>query len=107
MASKLNRITESEIAVAALRIMDSRPSGEATVHKLKKEIPTYVNLSLEDCEQSETRPNEEVWEQQVRNLRCHSGSEGNIFREGYATSPRRGVYQITPAGKRYLRTAGY
>ncbi|PWT80935.1 MAG: hypothetical protein C5B44_04600 [Acidobacteria bacterium] len=107
MNSKPNRITESKIGIAALRIMASRPSGEATVHRIKKEMPNYVNLTSEDREQSETRPNEEMWEQQVRNLKSHAATEGNIFCEGFADTPRKGVYKITTAGRSHLRGMGY
>jgi hypothetical protein len=47
-----------------------------------REIPKRVNLSFEDLKQSTTRPNEAIWEQQVRNITSHKDSPGNAIFEG-------------------------
>jgi hypothetical protein len=49
---------------------------------LVREIPKRVTLSAEDLAQSTTRPNEAVWEQQVRNITSHKNSPGNAIFEG-------------------------
>ncbi len=93
------RTTEVEISEAVLRILSGRPSGEATIAYIKKKIPSVINLTAGDCEQSVTRPNEELWEQLVRNIVSHKGSEGNYIAEGYLTAPSRGKLRITNAGR--------
>jgi hypothetical protein len=63
-------------------VLKSRTSGQATIKELVAEIPNHIRLSDEDMKQSETRPNEAVWEQQVRNITSHKGSPGNAIFEG-------------------------
>jgi len=101
----MSRITEREVGRAVLRILASCPDGQATVTKLKSELPKYIKLSADDQIGSETRTNEELWEQQVRNLKSHSPTSGNIFHEGYVVQVTRGIWQITDAGKRRLTAA--
>lgn len=97
----MSRITEAEIGEIALRVAATRPKGEASIADLKREIPDYVSLSDEDCAQSTTRPNEEMWEQQIRNLISHRSAEGNIIREGYAEYTDGGI-RITEAGRQRI-----
>ena len=98
-------ITEREVGQAVLRILASCPDGQATVTTLKSELPKYISLLPMIRSASETRTNEELWEQQVRNLRSHSPISGNIFHEGYVVQVTRGIRQITDAGKRRLTAA--
>jgi hypothetical protein len=76
------RITEAEIAEIIVEILQDRPNGEATIAELIDEIPNRVELSHEDLVQSETRPNEPMWPQQVRNITSHKGSPGNAIHDG-------------------------
>ena len=99
------RITEDEVALAVLQILASRPSGRASVRILRSSLPNYLTLSAEDRIDSDTRTNEEIWEQQVRNLKSHKKTEGNIFQQGYVVSVGRGVWQVTEAGKRRIAKA--
>ena len=99
------RITEAEVGNAVLQILASRRNGRATVRVLKDEMPSYLTLSSEDRVNSDTRTNEEIWEQQVRNLKSHKKTEGNIFHSGYVVSVGRGVWQITDAGRRRIAKA--
>ncbi len=99
------RITESQLGNAVLTILVGRPGGEATVEVLKAELPKHLTLSADDQTGSVTRTNEEIWEQQVRNLKSHDKSAGNIFREGYVKVIERGVWQITPAGRLHIAAA--
>ncbi|MFK4533747.1 hypothetical protein ABIA00_001930 [Bradyrhizobium ottawaense] len=78
----MSRVTEDEVARAVVAILKSRPSGRATIQELVAEIPKHLRLSEEDMKQSETRPNEAVWEQQVRNITSHKNSPGNAIYEG-------------------------
>ncbi len=102
-----SRATEADIAIASLRIAAAQPNGIATYSRLKREIPNLIKLSTEDREQSVTRPNEELWEQLIRNIKSHSETPGNIICEGYATHVPRVGYQITDAGRRYLARRGF
>jgi hypothetical protein len=101
----MSRITEDEIAIAVLHILTAQPNGRATVRKLKLEVPNYVRLSSADQSGSLTRVHEEIWEQQVRNLKSHSDTPGNIFHEGYVVHVTRGVWEITNAGRRRIARA--
>lgn len=107
MAKLPNRVTEAEVACATLQIAASRPNGTATYQRLKKELPRYLKLSAEDRTQSQTRPNEELWEQLIRNIKSHSNTPGNIICEGYAMHVPRVGYRITDAGRRHLKNKGY
>jgi hypothetical protein len=76
------RTTETEIADAVTAILRDRPSGRATIADIIAEIPERLTLSPEDLAQSPTRPNEKVWQQQVRNITSHKDSPGNAIYEG-------------------------
>jgi hypothetical protein len=97
------RTNESEISIAVLRILANEPSGEATTNQLKKLVPKHINLTIGDRAQSDTRENEELWEQIVRNIVSHKKTEGNIIAEGFANSPSRGKLRITPAGRLHIQ----
>ncbi len=97
-----DRITEAEISEAVLRILAETPGGEATQNRIKQRIPEFINLSDADCAQSDTRPNEELWEQLVRNIVSHINVDGNYIAQGFLTSPRRGWLKITDAGRRKI-----
>jgi hypothetical protein len=90
--------SEAEIAIAVLKVLASRPNGEANFAELKLEMPKYVRLDAEDQQQSVTRPNEEMWEQRLRNITSHKASPGNIIHEGLAESIPGGL-RLTPSGR--------
>ena len=96
------RTNEAEIGRAVLRILKDQPSGEATVARLKRELPKYINLTDADRAPSPTRKGEEVWEQQVRNLVSHRNTAGNIVAEGYAIYRLRWL-AITDAGRIHIK----
>jgi hypothetical protein len=100
------RTSESEIAIAALRIAGSRPNGEVSTHLLKQMIPDYINLTPGDLNPSPTRPNEQMWHQIVGNIISHRENEGNIIGDGYADYTGTGI-RITQAGRLYLRSLGH
>lgn len=99
------RITEAAVGNAVLHILASRPNGRATVRVLKDKIPSYLTLSAEDQIGFDTRTNEEIWEQQVRNLKSHKNTDGNIFHSGFVVSVGRGVWQITDLGRHRIAKA--
>lgn len=98
--------TEAEIGLAVLQIAADSQNGVATLHRLKKEIPNYIKLSDTDRRVSDTRPNEQVWEQRIRNIKSHSTTPGNIIAEGYAKHYPRVGYGITDAGRAHLKNKG-
>jgi phosphoribosylformimino-5-aminoimidazole carboxamide ribonucleotide (ProFAR) isomerase len=104
--AKINRTTESEVALATLRIAVDRPDGIATFNRLKKDLPNHLKLSDADRAQSLTRKNEEIWEQLIRNIKSHHDVAGNILCEGYAKHIPRVGYQITDSGRRYITRKG-
>jgi hypothetical protein len=99
------RVSEKRVGIAVLHILAARPEGEATVEILKAELPKHLSLSAEDQTGSPTRTNEEIWEQQVRNLKSHDKTAGNIFNDGFVEVVARGVWRITGAGRAYIKTA--
>ena len=78
----MSRVTEDEVAKAVEGVLKSRTSGRATIKELIAEIPNHLKLSAEDLKQSDTRRNEAMWEQQVRNITSHKKSPGNAIYEG-------------------------
>ncbi|WP_152621133.1 hypothetical protein [Bradyrhizobium japonicum] len=78
----MSRVTEAEVAEAAVKVLTDRASGRATIKELVEEIPNYLTLSAEDLAPSQTRQGEALWEQQVRNITSHKASPGNAIYEG-------------------------
>jgi len=78
----MSRITEAEIAEAVVDYLNEKASGRASIKELILELPSRVDLSAEDLTPSLTRPNEAIWEQQVRNITSHKASPGNAIFEG-------------------------
>ena len=85
------RITEAEIADAVEAILHLTPEGHASIAQLIAEIPNHVTLSADDLAPSPTRPNEAIWEQQVRNITSHKKSPGNAIHDGRLEAVRGGL----------------
>lgn len=84
-----NRVREAEIAVAVTKYLYD-VGGVASIKQIRRALPHYISLADADRLQSPTRPREELWEQQVRNIVCHRKVDGNPINEGtIAYSPRR------------------
>lgn len=84
-----SRIHEADLydAVEAVLV---EVGGSATISYVRRKIPKYVKLSACDCAPSPTRPGEQLWEQQVRNIVCHRDCNGNPIKEGrFRYSKRR------------------
>lgn len=93
-----NRVTENEVAYAIVQIAKTAPSNRVSFSRCKKEVPNYLKLSSADQAVSVTRPNEQMWEQQIRNIKSHSGTPGNYICEGYLIHIPRAGYEATGAG---------
>jgi len=96
------RTTEAEITIATLQILFATSSGELSTEEIKRQIPNHVTLTPDDHVRSETRENEELWEQIVRNIVSHQNSEGNAIANGFLEHPRRGILRITDAGRLHI-----
>jgi len=99
------RSTEQDVADAVLQVLAKYPKGEASIATIVKELPSYLNLTDEDRTRSKTRPNEEIWEQQVRNITSHKASPGNFIFEGYLEAIKGGL-RITETGRQRLKHKG-
>lgn len=99
-----NRTTEAEISYAVLKILYGTPSGEMSIHELIREIPAHISLTPEDRKISSTRPNEELWEQRVRNIQSHHETPGNYIAEGLLEHVDGG-FRITSAGRLHYEHA--
>lgn len=97
---------EAAFGLAVMQVLAAQPKREATVRILIRHVPKYVKLTADDQAQSGTRPNEEIWEQRVRNLKSHSETQGNVIAEGYVVHIGRGRYRLTDAGWHRLESKG-
>ena len=97
-----NRVNETKVAEAVLEVLAASPNGKAPIASIVKAVPKYLKLSDEDCAPSPTRKNEQMWEQQVRNITSHKGSPGNYIHEGFLSSVKGGL-QITDIGLERLK----
>lgn len=84
-----NRVNEASVAIAVKAYLENA-GGSATISQIRKALPLFLPLSPADRAPSLTRPGEQMWEQQVRNIVCHRDSEGNPVNSGkFRYSPRR------------------
>lgn len=100
------KTSETDLGLAVMSVLASRSDGEASIQDLVKHIPSYLSLSDEDRTTSEKRPNEEMWEQRVRNLKSHDKSPGNVIGEGFVQRVGMGLYRITEVGRLHLAQKG-
>ncbi len=98
--------SEPVFGLAVMQVLATQPNGEATVRTLIRHVPDYVNLTADDQQQSDLRPNEEMWEQRVRNLKSHDKTPGNVIAEGFVEHVGRGRYRLTEAGWLHLKHEG-
>jgi len=102
MPDNQNRTTELELSRVVLEILAEMPNGSAAISQLIGRIPQRIALTAEDLAQSETRPNEAVWEQRVRNITSHKNTPGNYIYEGFLEQIAGGL-RITEAGRLHLQ----
>jgi hypothetical protein len=73
--------------------------GEASIGQIRRNLPFYITLTEADRVHSTTRPGEELWEQQVRNIVCHRDTIGNAVNTGKLRySPRHLALVNGPQG---------
>lgn len=100
------KTSEPKLGLGMMQVLATEPHGEATVRTLIKRVPEFVKLTAEDQEASDTRVNEEKWEQRVRNSKSHDKTPGNVIGEGYVEHVRRGWYRLSHAGWLHLKNKG-
>jgi len=79
---KSNYRSREEHIARAVEAFLRQVGGSATISQIRRSLPQHAALTPQDRRQSTTRPGEELWEQQVRNIVCHRDSEGNFVKEG-------------------------
>jgi hypothetical protein len=104
--AKPNRVTEHDVADAACKVLAGRPQHEASIKVLVSEIPDHLKLSAADLAQSQTRRNEAMWEQQIRNIQSHHKSPGNFIYEGFLQRIKGGL-KLTATGLLRLKHKGF
>ena len=75
------RIDETKIATAVEAYLFDA-GGTATIAQIRRALPLFADLTSSDRCHSRTRPGEEIWEQQVRNIVCHRDVDGNPVNSG-------------------------
>ncbi|MEI6643024.1 MAG: hypothetical protein WCL10_13375 [Novosphingobium sp.] len=103
MPSKPNRSSEHDIAFAAMKYLATTPTRSATTAEVKQHVPNFITLTVDDREASETRPNEEVWQQVVGNIVSHRNDSPDNFINRGLISYDAGVWFLTPSGETYLK----
>ncbi len=76
-----NRIDEAEITTAVEAYLWDA-GGSATIAQIRRALPHFADLNPMDRALSRTRPGEQMWERQVRNIVCHRDAYGNAVNEG-------------------------
>ena len=97
------RVSETEVEIAVVKYLYGLAGHTATIREIKKALPNFLDLSTADRRQSDTRPSEELWEQQVRNIVSHRNTPGNFIFEG-RLEHAPGRLTLTPAGHVYAGT---
>lgn len=97
------RITELELVLPSLFLMNLSSNGSISTSELNKKLREILKPSGEDLEILAKR-SDDKFSQKVRNLKAHNTFE----RLGYAVyskipNRRSGVFTITEEGKNYLR----
>lgn len=84
---------------AAIEAVLIDAGGTASISYIRRVIPRYITLNSADRSPSVTRPGEELWEQQVRNVVCHRDCDGNPIKLGrFRYAKRRLSLTDSPQG---------
>ena len=102
MPSKTNRSSEHDIAHAVMKYLRTIPSKSADTSAIKKHVPNFIKLADADKEPSETRNNEQVWQQVVGNIVSHrNDSPENYINRGLLEYDGQQI-KLTPSGEKHL-----
>ena len=100
--AKSNRSGEHDIAFAAMKYLDTLPNSSATTSEVKANVPHFFDLTDEDRRQSDTRENEELWQQVVGNVVSHRHDSPDNFINRGLIDYHSGMWTLTKAGKKRL-----
>lgn len=101
--TKTGRSSEHDIAFAAMKYLDTVPGKSAPTSDVKQHVPNFIHLTPGDHEPSETRPNEELWQQVVGNIVSHRQDSPENFINRGLIAYDAGTLSLTDAGEKYLR----
>lgn len=101
-----DRLREKEARLIALKIAARSKDHSATMQDIRRELPKLFPLTTSDKKQSETRRNEQLWQQIVRNVVSHQDSAQSLFKKGWAIRHDSGI-RVTPAGLAHLKSIGF
>ena len=90
--------SENDLAFQVIQIAKRNPNMTATFDDCWQKIPTMIKLTHDDRKISTTRPNEEMWQQRVRNIQSHHDRSSNYINAGYLISVPDKGYMVTPLG---------
>lgn len=102
----MGRVSEVEVALATMQYLNTLPDREATIDAIIEVLPNYLTLGDADRSDSETRPGEQLWEQQVRNIVSHKLTSGNAINSGYLEHRPPARLFLTDAGLEHLKRNG-
>lgn len=100
------RATETDVAIAVMQIAAARSDGFCSFNRARADVPKYVTFAAADLKQSLKRPGEPMWHQLIRNIRSHHDADGNFIDRGLLVHVSRKGYEITAAGRAYLKKNG-
>jgi hypothetical protein len=100
---KADKLVEDEARTIVLKIAGSQPGGRATMKLLRDQVPKFIQLSAHDLVPSQTRKNEQLWQQIVRNV---AASHPALFNAGLAHKIPGGI-EVTEKGMAYLNSIGF
>ena len=86
-----------------MKYLATIPSKSATTSDVKKHIPHFIALTPGDQETSETRPNEQLWQQVVGNIVSHRKDSPDNFINRGLIAYDEGIWTLTDAGEAYLK----
>ncbi len=98
------RITEEQLILPALYLMDISPSRSITTTAMKEALVDIFKPTGEDAELSPSRQTDTLFTQKVRNLKSHDTLEnlGYAVYHSKVDGERSGRFTLTQHGKDYL-----
>lgn len=86
-----------------MKYLDTVPGKAAITSDVKRHVPNFIGLTSGDRDPSDTRPNEEVWQQVVGNIVSHRNESPENFMNRGLIGYDGKAWSLTPAGEAYLR----
>jgi hypothetical protein len=108
MSRITGKLSEPEARLLALQIAAEFPDHQASTEDIKKLAPQYRELSEADLEPSDTRGNEQKWQQIIGNATgSHNPTDrrASLFAQGLANKTADGI-RVTEKGIELLRKNG-